>query len=391
MPELADGGGNPIKELGLIYSRFCNAACAHCGSSSGPAAKGKMPMRYVEHSVADAAEAGVSSLIVSGGEPMAFVADMCQLAEMAHDHGVALHLCSNAYWGDRPERARAWLEALAERGLELLLLSTDQWHLSYVPLASVVTAANVAAELGIPCQVAVPAAARDWTATRILTTLQRETSADVYTHPVHPVGRGEELAAHHFRWQPLRVGPCHLVGHVEVDYEGTVSVCPTSADFDRTSPLILGNVAEARLGELLARFRATPLYRVIAQWGPLGLHALVNGTVETAGLGLGDRLHDCHLCRHLTRDDTAVRRYAQRTGVDLLEPVDAQGFAAIAERVRHELARLTAGDGARGDAVPGEASEDPAAEAAPSGPLAPAAASPAQPPPGRRLLPMAEP
>lgn len=360
------GGANPVKELGLIYSRFCNAACAHCGSSSGPAAKGKMPSAYVEHSIADAAAAGMRSLMVSGGEPLAFFRDMCRVAELAADAGMALHLCSNAYWGDRPERARAWLAALQERGLTQLLLSTDQWHLAYVPVSSVVTAANVAAELDIPCQIAVPSSVRDWQGAAILARLQHETSAYVYAHPVHPVGRGEQLPAHHFRWSPPQIGPCHLVGHVEVDYDGTVSVCPTSADFDRSSPLILGNVATDRLGELLARFQATPLYRVIAQWGPAGLNALVNGTTATAPLGLGERPHDCQLCRHLTRDDAAVRRVAEATGIDLLEPVDADRFERVAAMVREAL-----GTPGRTDALP-----------------TPPPTGPAQPPKGRHLLPL---
>jgi len=335
---------NPIREFGLLYSRFCNAACAHCGSNSGPVERGRMPMELVERCVADVAGLGVRSVMVSGGEPLAFFADIRQVAGLAHAAGLGVQVCSNGFWGDRPDRARSWLGQLQERGLEQLLLSTDRYHLEFVPLRSVITAAQAASELGIPCQIAVPATARDWQAGALVAALQRETDAHVQTHPVHPVGRGEGLAAHHFRWPTLQVGPCHLVGHVEVDADGTVSVCPTSADFDRRSPLILGNVTTDRLATLLARFQATPLFAVISRWGPLGLHVLASGTADTRMLGLADRLHDCHLCRSLTRDDAVAARVAARHGVDLLEPVPPGGLETILEQV---ATALTAAAGQR--------------------------------------------
>ncbi|MFU8840912.1 MAG: radical SAM protein [Nitriliruptoraceae bacterium] len=330
--------GNPIREFGLLYSRFCNAACAHCGSSSGPTARGRMPMDIVERCVTDVAGAGIRSVMISGGEPLAYFTDIRHVAGLAQTAGLGVQLCSNGFWGDRRDRALSWLEQLRDRGLDELLLSTDRFHLAFVPLRSVIGAAQAASELGIPCQIAVPATARDWQASSIVATLQRETDALVRTHPVHPVGRGEGLPPHHFRWPTLQVGPCHLVGHVEVDQDGTVSVCPTSADFDQRSPLILGNVTADPLATLLTRFQATPLYAVISRWGPLGLHVLANGTRDTGMLGLPERLHDCHLCRSLTTDETVAARVADRHGVDLLAPVAPTELAGLLQQVAEAIA-----------------------------------------------------
>jgi len=122
-----------------------------------------------------------------------------------------------------------------------------------------------------------------------------------------------------------------------------VSVCPTSADLDRSSPLILGNVATDRLAALLARFQATPLFGVISRWGPLGLHVLANGTTDTGMLGLGDRLHDCHLCRSLTADGTVVRRVSERQGIDLLEPAAPAVLERVLVRVATSIAAVASG------------------------------------------------
>ena len=58
---------NAINVFGLLYSRFCVAQCAHCGSNSGPQQKGVMPMEYAERCLADIPAFGVESVIVSGG------------------------------------------------------------------------------------------------------------------------------------------------------------------------------------------------------------------------------------------------------------------------------------------------------------------------------------
>lgn len=325
----------PIREFGLLYSRFCNAACDHCGSSSSPAERGRMPMELVERCLDDVAGVGIRSVLISGGEPLAFFPDIRAIAERAQAAGLGTQVCSNGFFGDRPDRARSWLGQLRDRGLEQLLLSTDRFHLAHIDLDRVIGAARAAEELDIPCQIAVPATARDWQAGAIVARLRRETSAQVQSHPVHPIGRGEGLPPQHFRWPTLAVGPCHLVGHIEVDHEGTVSVCPTSADFDPQSPLVLGDVATEPLAGILARFQTTPLFAVIARWGPLGLHVLAHGTTDTSMLGLPARLHDCHLCRSLTTDAELRARVRSRHGIDLLEP-------AAPDRLAHLLQGLGA-------------------------------------------------
>lgn len=318
-----------IRELGLLLTRVCNAACAHCGSRAGPDQRGHLPREHVATAVADAAQLGLRTVMISGGEPFALPTELLAAAELAQAAGLTVQVCSNGSFGADPDRARSLLADLQARGLEQLLLSTDRFHLAFVPLSAVISAARTASELGIPCQIAVPATARDWHATTLVATLQRETDARVLTHPVHPIGRGEALAPHHFRWPALRVAPCDLVGHVEVAPDGTVSVCPASAELPASSPMILGNLAEDGLATLLHRFQRTPLYAVLQRWGPLGLHALATGGTDLDEPGQGSRRHDCHLCRQLTTDDTVLTRVLDRTGIALGDPVDDATLATI--------------------------------------------------------------
>lgn len=319
---------NEIREFGLILSRFCVAACRHCGSSSGPDQREWIDADLAHRVLGEAADAGVEGVILTGGEPLARFELARSLVARAHDVGLAPRVCSNGYWGNRPARATEWATQLADAGLDLLMLSTDRWHLPFVELDAVVTAANAGTAAGLPVQIAIPAGNRDFTAMRLLTELQQRTDALVYTHPAHPVGKGEELPAQALHWKPPALEGCHLVGHVEVDHDGLVSASPTSADFPRTSPLLVGSAADEPLGDILDRFHRTPLYGLIARWGPLGVHVLLRSDLDIADRELGPLVHDCHLCRDVHRDAAELEDFTARTGLDLLTPADPDRFAA---------------------------------------------------------------
>ncbi len=328
---------NEVREFGLILSRFCVAACRHCGSSSGPDQREWIDADLAARVLTEAADAGLDGVIFTGGEPMARFELTRSLVAHAHRVGMAPRVCSNGYWGNRPGRAATWAKALADAGLELLMLSTDRWHLPFVELDAVVVAANAAAAAGLPVQIAIPAGNRDFTAMRLVTELERRTDALVYTHPAHPVGKGEDLPPEALRWKPPALEGCHLVGHVEVDHDGLLSASPTSADFANTSPLIVGSAADEPVGELLDRFARTPLFGIIARWGPLGVHVLLRDDLDIGGRRLGPLVHDCHLCRDVHRDTEELHAFGESTGLELLAPADPDRFRQILTEVDERI------------------------------------------------------
>ena len=202
-------------------------------------------------------------------------------------------------------------------------MSTDQFHVKFVPVEAVIRAANAANAIGLSCQIAIPSMARDFKATALLTRLRRETEAMVFAHPVHPIGRGADLPAQALPWRRPAVRGCDLLGHVELDCDGTVSCCPPSADYARSNPLVLGNVSREPLRDLLHRFERTPLNRIIAGYGPLGLRTLLHHFGVETGSSLEGRVHECHLCRDITSNVALFRALEEKSGIDLLSPLAA--------------------------------------------------------------------
>ncbi|HSL59926.1 MAG TPA: radical SAM protein [Acidimicrobiales bacterium] len=332
---------NPVRELGVLLTRFCPAACDHCGSSSSPDVRGWIDPALAGRLLAEAAGVGVGSVILSGGEPLARFDHALDVIDRAVTAGLAVRVCTNGGWARDPDRARRRTAQLAEHGVETLMLSTDRWHLPFVPLEAVVHAARAGAEAGMRVQIAIPAAEGDFAALRLLTTLRAATPAHVYTHPVHPVGRGEALPDRVLGRTLPDLGGCHLVGHVEVDHDGTVSICPTSAEFGAASPLVLGDATSDHMGELIDRFRRTPWFAVIALWGPLGAHLAAGGRTDLSDRSAAVTRHPCHLCREVNTDDQVAASLSDAIGVDLLAPTEPERFAAalaaVAERIEHAL------------------------------------------------------
>jgi len=336
---------NPVRELGVLLTRRCNASCAHCGSSSGPHRAGSIDPAVAVDAVRGAASAGVASVILTGGEPFLVRPLLATVVAAAASAGMRVAACSNGWWGGDRARARSWLAEVREAGLGSLLLSTDRWHLDHVSVEAVIGAARVAGDLGIAVQVAVPAGRNDWVALGLVARLRAETDAGVYTHPAHPVGRGADLGPGVLQVRPAAVGPCHLVGHLEVGVDGTFTICPTSAEFAPSSPLRLGNVATEDAAALVERYRRTPLYWVLAHHGPAGVARLAR-LAGTVTLPAGTR-HDCVLCEAVHRDRAAVAAISGRLGLDLHTPQWPDVFAFTVERAE----ALLAGEGRRHLAV----------------------------------------
>ena len=128
---------------------------------------------------------------------------------------------------------------------------------------------------------------------------------------------------------PPVLGPCHLVGYLEVDVDGSMSVCPTSGEFPADSPLRLGNVTHEEVSVLVDRYRRTPLYWLIATHGPVAVGQLA----ELAGVSSPDAHHDCVLCEALHRDRSLVATISEELGLTLHRPVSPSEFAEVVDRL----------------------------------------------------------
>ena len=110
--------------LQLHPSRWCNLACAHCYSSSGPQAEGALGIELLEACLGDAAALGYRQLAVSGGEPLLY-GDLPRLLRRARSLGMVATITTNGLLVD----GRRWSQ-LADR-LDFVAVSIDGDHATH--------------------------------------------------------------------------------------------------------------------------------------------------------------------------------------------------------------------------------------------------------------------
>ncbi|QXQ05217.1 radical SAM protein [Sphingosinicellaceae bacterium] len=113
----ATGAGHEQGPLAIFHvhpSLRCNLACAHCYSSSSPAARDALPVEAIVTAIDDAAGLGCNVLSVSGGEPLMY-AGLPRLLETARAHNMRTQIVTNGWFLGSPALAAAapWLHLVA--------------------------------------------------------------------------------------------------------------------------------------------------------------------------------------------------------------------------------------------------------------------------------------
>ncbi|HUF88399.1 MAG TPA: radical SAM protein [Gemmatimonadota bacterium] len=315
-----------MSALAIMLTRRCNMACAHCSVESGPKAGGRGPsLDDLLASVGEAAAAGVGSVIVTGGEPMLRERATLAVVRECRRLGVTTRIATNGFWGRTRERARRTLGALLEAGLSGLTVSYDRFHADFQGPEPVVHIAEAAAALGFRFDVNVTRLADDAEIESLVAPFAELPSVRLRFYDVQPVGAARSLPGADLRAEVD--GFCSACGIPALTDDGRLTACNGPSYFSPAdSPLSVGSLAEAPLGELLARHRADPVLDTIRTDGPTGLRDALLKLPGFESFPFRDRYAGmCELCHHVTSSPAAVA--VLRTAL------------AAPDRTAHRLAR----------------------------------------------------
>jgi pyruvate-formate lyase-activating enzyme len=296
-----------VNAIAIMLTRRCNMACAHCSVESGPKAGGKGPtLEKLLASVREAAAAGVKAVNVTGGEPMlrerttlAVVRECCRL-------GIAPRLTTNGFWGRNPERAHRTLGALLDAGVGGLTVSYDRFHAAFQGPEPVIHIARAAADRDFTIDVNVTRLADDSEIEALIAPFADLPSVRLRFYDVQPVGAARHLPGIEMRSEVE--GFCSACGIPALTDDGRLTACNGPSYFSPAgSPLLVGSLEEAPLGELLARHRNDPILDTIRTEGPGGLRDVLRTIPGFESFPFRDRYSGmCDLCHQLTSSPEAV-------------------------------------------------------------------------------------
>lgn len=126
-------------QLTIITTNRCNAACSHCIMCSGKKRKETLTFDQIKKNIDQMKRIAKQGFVVifTGGEPTLLGDDLFESIAYADGLGIPSRIVTNAHWAKTPQDAERMVETLAECGLKEINISTDDYHVKYVPFSNV--------------------------------------------------------------------------------------------------------------------------------------------------------------------------------------------------------------------------------------------------------------
>lgn len=332
----------PYEVIGLLYTRTCPLACAHCIIESSPKAADKMQFDAAMEMLPTVARYA-TTVCFTGGEPLLYYTEIVKLIEAAKDLGLVTSLVSGAGWVRKRAVVEQRVARLRKAGLDKLCVSADRYHEAYSPRERAHLLIEVAQQAGINVVVrgVIPATLKS------CAEKERFAPGNVAYDPVPLVrlGAARTLPEEHFyHYENPPKGPCKLALWPVIEPSGNVYTCCGPSRFaGESSPLILGNVSSESLEAILLRGSTDPLLKALSLVGPYGLLEILKSHPSTQDLVSLRPSYTgmCELCLDLTDSleiVAAVRnRLTQRDAQALLVASSLWAQRASIESSRSQL------------------------------------------------------
>lgn len=141
-----------LNRIEFVVTTACTGRCKHCQNGDPVDASEHIDAEVAVQSIRKVCgHYGIESVMTFGGEPLLWPDVVCAIHSAAREMGVSRRqVITNGYFSKKPEQIGAVARALADSGVNDLLLSVDAFHQEIIPLEPVITFAECAKEAGIP-------------------------------------------------------------------------------------------------------------------------------------------------------------------------------------------------------------------------------------------------
>ena len=193
--------------LMLIVTLGCTARCAHCCLIAAPEkANLRLTKEEMMQYIREAHKVGTQDVVLTGGEPTVYLADLYEVMILARSLGMHTDLRTNAHWARSRSEALGILKYLEICGLQRLGLSYDAYHEQYIPRECVQKAIEAAQILDMELYL-------DWigfeTMEYVTNYLGIEESVVRAIIPPIKIGAAIELADDYFEAIPIEEVECN--------------------------------------------------------------------------------------------------------------------------------------------------------------------------------------
>lgn len=282
----------------LVYTLKCNASCKICCFNCDPHQKAKMKLQEALDYIKQAAgNKAIHEISITGGEALLYKNEVEELIALSHSYHFKTYLTTNAFWANSIENARQVLSELKIIGLSELVISTDEFHASYIPYQNIENLI-IANE-----KVKLPLAFQSVITKKTSTEHPLENKYPEYTWKkgiCQPVGRALQTIP----WEEYIYngydGKCVYANTLTIMPDG--STYPCCSQGLRLEKLKIGSAQEQTLEALIKAKKQHEFLNVITNIGA----KLIKQKGEEKGYYLSRSQEDyvsiCHLCHEIGTD-----------------------------------------------------------------------------------------
>lgn len=278
--EVHDWEGKESNVLVLNYTMSCPLQCDFCCYGCHPKRKEKMPLELALNLIKQAAELGVfSSVGFTGGEPLLYPKEIEIISKELFVHKIPFTIATAAHWAKTKAHASRILTPLKSNGLYRINISCDPSHQKFIPKESVVNAAIVASNLGIPTYVVGTFDSSSQTVDSFAPELKGVRNISLISKYTAAVGRAKNMDITQSNYG-LSLGleelSCYRRIHhdVVVWWDGTVYPCCSTFNRD-TSGIVVGNVNSESLRNIWYKLDGSMLIRIMKRKGFYELYEII--------------------------------------------------------------------------------------------------------------------
>jgi len=282
-----------MRNIAFGYSTRCNIRCSHCVAAGEELTTSKMELQEAKEAINELAEAGITGISFTAGEPTIYASDLLELLNLCKSHNIFTRVVTNSSWAKDTVSTLSQLKALKSSGLSQLRLSYSRWHQEHVPQQNVLNAAQGA----IACEINYFVSfVTDFSQTdKKYEDYLRENALKFFPEPLIYSGRAKDYLKEKL-FTDYQDNRCAMNLYLAPDFN-LYACCDAGNHFSKTNAFLLGNLQRDSATELFSKSDHNPLYNCIRN---IGLSTIASYT------GMPSReiitYRKCELCENLFND-----------------------------------------------------------------------------------------
>lgn len=297
-----------MRKIAFGYSTRCNIRCAHCVAAGEVVREQKMDLARAKEAICELAEAGVTGISFTAGEPFIYFDDLLELVDLCRQWKIYSRIVTNSFWAKSPEKAIKKIFMLKESGVSQLRLSYSRWHQQHVSRQNVLNAAKGCKTLGLDYFISfVTDFSKD---DESYEQFLRDNKLKFFPEPVIYAGRADSFGRREL-FTDYQENRCAMNPYLAPNMD-MYACCDAGSHFDTTNFFLLGNLKNSSVDQLFKKSENCPLYNCIRRIG-------ISSIASFAGVKSREIVtyRKCELCKKMFDSPEMLQRLEEVAVIEL--------------------------------------------------------------------------